>query len=85
MIRLRADSARLRRSIRQREIEAVFRHVADDAFEEALELGGGDGAQSRLLARYTGEALGISSCTGFAFVKRGRSPAGARWLTSERP
>ena len=57
MIRLRADSAHLRRSIRQHEIEAVFRHAADDAFEEALELGAGDGAQSRLLARYARRLL----------------------------
>jgi SAM-dependent methyltransferase len=51
MIRLRADSVRLRRSLRQREVQAVFGHVPDDYFDEALELGAGDGAQSRLLAR----------------------------------
>ena len=51
MIRLRADSDRLRRTLRRREIEAVFRHVPDDTFEEALELGAGDGAQSQYIAR----------------------------------
>jgi len=51
MISLRADSARLRRSLREREIQVVFGHVPDAFFEEALELGAGDGAQSRLLAR----------------------------------
>ena len=49
-MRLRADPSRLRRSIRRREVETVFRSVPDDAFDEVLELGAGDGAQSRLLA-----------------------------------
>jgi len=50
MIRLRADSDRLRRMLRRREVEAVLRDVPDDVFEDVLELGAGDGAQSRLIA-----------------------------------
>ena len=54
MIRLRADSDRLRRTLRHREIEAVFRHVPDDMFEDALELGAGDGA---VVVARTGDEL----------------------------
>ena len=57
MIRLRADSDRLRRTLRRREIEAVFRHVPDDTFEDALELGAGDGAQSQYIARCARKVL----------------------------
>ena len=52
MIRLRADSDRLRRMLRQREIDAVFRRAPPGTFDEALELGAGDGFQSRFLAVY---------------------------------
>ena len=51
MIRLRSDSTRLRRSLREREVQTVLGGVPDDYFDEALELGAGDGAQSLLLAR----------------------------------
>ena len=47
----------LRHSLRQREVEAVFRHVPADAFDDALELGAGDGVQSRMLARYARKVL----------------------------
>ena len=57
MIRLRADPARLRRLIRQREIDSVFRYVPRDAFDEALELGAGDGFQSQFLAVYAKRVL----------------------------
>ena len=57
MIRLRADSTRLRQSLREREVQAVFRNIPDDTFDEALELGAGDGAQSRILARYVRRVL----------------------------
>ena len=57
MIRLRADTEHVRLTLRRREIEAVFRDVPDDAFEDALELGAGDGAQSKLIARCAGEVL----------------------------
>jgi len=39
--------------IRRREIAAIFAHCPHDAFSSALELGAGDGYQSRLLAQYT--------------------------------
>lgn len=54
---IRADSAKLRRSLRRREIEAVFQAVPEDAFEEVLELGAGDGFQAPLLARYAKRVL----------------------------
>ena len=57
MIRLRADTDHVRLTLRRREIEAVFRDVPEDAFERALELGAGDGAQSRLISRYAMEVL----------------------------
>ena len=57
MIRLRTDSDRLRRTLRRREIEAVFRTVPDDTFEDALELGAGDGAQSQYIARCARKVL----------------------------
>ena len=57
MIRLRVDSDRLRRTLRRREIEAVFRTVPDDTFEDALELGAGDGAQSQYIARCARKVL----------------------------
>ena len=57
MIRLRADSARLRRSMRQREAEAVFGTVPDETFDEALEVGAGDGFQSQYLARCAGKVV----------------------------
>ncbi len=56
-MRLRADSARLRHEFRTREVNALFRDVPDDAFDRALELGAGDGFQSRLLARCTSSLL----------------------------
>lgn len=52
-MRLRADSTELRRTIRRREIEAIFSEVPKDIFVRVLELGAGDGFQSQLLARYT--------------------------------
>ena len=54
---LRVDSAKLRRSLRRREIEAVFRAMPQDTFGEALELGAGDGFQAPLLARYAKKVL----------------------------
>lgn len=57
MIRLRADSDRLRRTLRRREIEAVFQGVPDDTFEDALELGAGDGVQSQYIARCARKVL----------------------------
>lgn len=53
----RAESTLLRQSLREREIDAVFRDVPDDTFNEALELGAGDGAQSRIIARYAKSVL----------------------------
>ena len=38
--------------MRQREIETIFQNVPPETFDEALELGGGDGFQSRFLAAY---------------------------------
>ena len=52
MVRIRADGPSLRKALRRREIDAVFRNVPPDAFDETLELGAGDGAQSRLIAQY---------------------------------
>ncbi len=57
MMHLRADSAKLRRSLRRREIEAAFQTMPEDTFEEALELGAGDGFQAPLLARYAKKVL----------------------------
>ena len=54
---IRADSAKLRHVLRRREIEAVFQAVPEDTFEEALELGAGDGFQAPLLARYAKRVL----------------------------
>ena len=54
---LRADSTRLRRSLRRREIDAVFQQVPEETFDEALELGAGDGLQGPLLARYAKRVL----------------------------
>lgn len=48
----RADSTSLRRFLRAREIEAIFRGIPNGAFDRALELGAGDGHQSRLISRY---------------------------------
>jgi len=56
-MRLRADSARLRHEFRTREIQALFRRAPEDAFDRALELGAGDGFQSRLLVRHTRSLL----------------------------
>ncbi len=57
MIKLKADSARQRLLIRNREINAVFKNVPEDCFEDALELGAGDGAQSKLIAQYCQQLL----------------------------
>ena len=54
---LRADSTRLRRSLRGQEISAVFQKVPEETFDEALELGAGDGLQGPLLARYAKKVL----------------------------
>ncbi len=56
-MQLRADSARLRHSLRGQEINAVFRGVPEETFDEALELGAGDGLQGPLLARYAKKVL----------------------------
>ena len=54
---LRADSTLLRRFLRDQEISAVFNKVPEETFDEALELGAGDGLQGRLLARYAKRVL----------------------------
>ncbi len=54
---IRADNARLRRSLRRREVDAVFGGVPEDTFEETLELGAGDGFQAPLLTRYAKRVL----------------------------
>jgi SAM-dependent methyltransferase len=52
MIRLPAAATKLHRTLREREVQAVFKDVPDDLFTEALEIGAGDGLQSQLLSRY---------------------------------
>ena len=52
-MRLRADSARLRAGLRHQELHTIFGTLPDALFERALELGAGDGAQSRILVRWT--------------------------------
>ena len=42
----------LRRSLRRREIQAVFKDAPNDLFTEALEIGAGDGLQSQILSNY---------------------------------
>jgi len=44
-------------SIRAREVSLIFRRCPDKVFEAALELGAGDGYQSRLLVRYVGRLV----------------------------
>lgn len=51
MIRLPATTTKLRRTLRQREVQAVLKHVPDNLFTEALEIGAGDGVQSQMIAR----------------------------------
>ena len=46
-----ANKVRLRTVLRQQEVETVFRRVPDAEFDEVLELGAGDGSQSRILVR----------------------------------
>ena len=57
MINLKANSASQRLKMRSREIDTVFKSVPKDCFEDALELGAGDGAQSKLIARYCQQLL----------------------------
>ena len=57
MIRLKADPASLRAALRRREVETVFQHVPDAEFDEVLELGAGDGSQSRILVRCAGKVV----------------------------
>ena len=56
-MRLRADSATLRRELREREVNALFSCVPDNTFSAALELGAGDGFQGRILVRCTRSLL----------------------------
>ena len=51
-MRLKADWIPHLHAIRRREVEKIFGQVPDGAFASGLELGAGDGFQSRLLARW---------------------------------
>jgi SAM-dependent methyltransferase len=51
MIRLPNATTKLRRALRQREVEAVFKAIPDGFLGQILEIGSGDGAQSPMLAR----------------------------------
>ena len=51
-MRLKADWIPHLHAIRKREVEMIFGGVPDGAFASGLELGAGDGFQSRLLARW---------------------------------
>ena len=54
---LKRETDRLRLDLRRREIETVFQSVPYDTFEDVLELGAGDGAQSRIIAKYAKKIL----------------------------
>jgi len=51
-VHVKSDCVKLRHWLREREIQVIFGHVPENTFGEVLELGSGDGHQSRLLARY---------------------------------
>ena len=54
---LRKDPNNIRLEIRQKEIEAIFKNIPESFFEHALELGAGDGVQSRLISKHATKLL----------------------------
>ncbi len=55
--RLRKDPNAIRLEVRHKEIETIFRIVPKRFFDNVLELGAGDGVQSRLISKYSTKLL----------------------------
>lgn len=64
--------------LRRREVDLLFGRFEDGAFEDGLELGAGDGFQSRLLTRWVKRLTATDITPG-----RWRGPADVRFLTCD--